>query len=58
MPAMSYRQYQHDKMVVLNLANSTIITNTVTPQALQLMPQRLAETAGVIVGCNAFGKVA
>jgi len=44
-------------MVILNVANGAIITNAVAPQALQLMPQGLTETAGIFAGCDTFREI-
>ena len=57
LPAVTERQYQYYQVVVLNVADGSIITNTVTPQALQLMPQGLTKTTGILIGCDAFRKV-
>jgi hypothetical protein len=44
-------------VVVFNVADSSIITNTVAPQALQLMSQTLTEKARIVIGSNALEEV-
>ena len=47
---MSDSDYQYDKPYFFNLANNSIVANSVSPQSLVVIPQRLPKTPRVI-GC-------
>lgn len=50
--AMANAKHQNRDLGILNPADDAIVPDPVTPEACQIVSQRLAKTARIFSGCN------